>query len=164
MCTEETPRGADARQRAALVYVRQCTIAQVFNRNESLLRQQPLRDRAVALGWPLARIHTIHSHFDPSDRQIKRHDGFQQLLSEITAEHAGVILAFEPASFTRRCVQWLQLIEACARTRTLISLDSGLYDPADFNGRCRLQGPPSVMDPRVIQTLVQRRSQVPHAE
>jgi len=39
-------------KRAALLYVRQSTMRQVFENTESTKRQYALRDRAVALGWP----------------------------------------------------------------------------------------------------------------
>ena len=47
--------------RDAYLYVRQSTLAQVTHNTESTLRQYDLRGRAVALGWPAARIHVIDS-------------------------------------------------------------------------------------------------------
>jgi DNA invertase Pin-like site-specific DNA recombinase len=43
-------------QRDAYLYVRQSTPRQVLENTESTQRQYALRDRAVALGWPLERI------------------------------------------------------------------------------------------------------------
>ena len=42
--------------RPAYLYVRQSTLRQVFENTESTRRQYALRDRAVALGWPLDRV------------------------------------------------------------------------------------------------------------
>jgi hypothetical protein len=42
-------------QRQAYLYVRQSTLRQVLENTESTKRQYALRERAVALGWPLDR-------------------------------------------------------------------------------------------------------------
>ena len=39
--------------RTAYLYVRQSTLRQVLENTESTHRQYALRDRAVAMGWPL---------------------------------------------------------------------------------------------------------------
>jgi DNA invertase Pin-like site-specific DNA recombinase len=155
---------AEYRRRAALVYVRQCSRSQVFDTSESLLRQYALRDRALALGWPLDRIHTIHSHFDGSGSPIEPHEGFAQLLGEVALGRVGIVLAVERSRFTRQPAQWQQLIEACTRTGTLISLDSGLYDPAKLNDRYRLDGTLSAAQLRVIKTRLQVLTQVRHVD
>jgi hypothetical protein len=46
-------------ERDAYLYVRQSTVRQVLENNESTRRQYALRDRAVVLGWPLERIHVL---------------------------------------------------------------------------------------------------------
>ena len=48
-------------KRHAYLYVRQSTLRQVFENTESTQRQYVLRDRAVALGWPLERVIIIDS-------------------------------------------------------------------------------------------------------
>src|SRR5919106_1282894 len=47
--------GADHLRRDAFLYVRQSSLRQVFENTESTKRQYALRDRAVALGWPIER-------------------------------------------------------------------------------------------------------------
>ena len=47
--------------RPAYLYVRQSTMRQVAENGESTRRQYGLRERAVALGWPSARIVVIDS-------------------------------------------------------------------------------------------------------
>ena len=42
--------------RTAYLYVRQSTLRQVLNNTESATRQYALRQRAVALGWPVEQI------------------------------------------------------------------------------------------------------------
>ena len=46
---------ADHLRRDAFLYVRQSSLRQVFENTESTKRQYALRERAVALGWPLER-------------------------------------------------------------------------------------------------------------
>ena len=52
--------------RLAYLYVRQSTLRQVFENTESTHRQYALRERAVALGWPLDRIIVIDSDLGQS--------------------------------------------------------------------------------------------------
>jgi len=46
-------------KRNAYLYIRQSTLRQVFENKESTIRQYDLRQRAVALGWPVERIIVI---------------------------------------------------------------------------------------------------------
>jgi len=52
--------------RLAYLYARQSTLRQVFENTESTHRQYALRERAVALGWPLDRIVVIDSDLGQS--------------------------------------------------------------------------------------------------
>ena len=45
----------------AYLYVRQSTLRQVVENQESTKRQYALRQRAIALGWPLERVIVIDS-------------------------------------------------------------------------------------------------------
>ena len=50
-------------RRDAYLYVRQSTVRQVFENTESTRRQYALRERAVALGWPIERVNVIENHW-----------------------------------------------------------------------------------------------------
>jgi len=50
---------AEHLSRSAFLYVRQSTLRQVRENVESSQRQYGLRDRALALGWPLEQIVVI---------------------------------------------------------------------------------------------------------
>ncbi len=76
-------------ERDAFVYVRQSSLRQVFENTESTKRQYALRDRAVALGWPMERIHVIDSDLGLSGASAQARDGFQHLMSELANGHAG---------------------------------------------------------------------------
>ena len=66
----------------AYLYIRQSTPRQVLENTESTQRQYALRDRAVALGWPLARIHVLDGDFGKSGSQSAGRDSFQKLASQ----------------------------------------------------------------------------------
>ena len=73
--------GADHLRRDAFLYVRQSSLRQVFENTESTKRQYALRDRAVALGWPIERVRVIDSDLGLSGAQAAGRDGFQQLVT-----------------------------------------------------------------------------------
>ena len=56
--------------RDAYLYVRQSTLRQVLENTESTKRQYALRERAVALGWPIERVIVIDS--DRASREPRR--------------------------------------------------------------------------------------------
>jgi hypothetical protein len=53
-------------KRNAYLYIRQSTLRQVIENTESTLRQYDLRQRAVALGWPIERVIIIDSDLGQS--------------------------------------------------------------------------------------------------
>ena len=124
-------------QRDAYLYVRQSTLRQVFENTESTKRQYALRDRAVALGWPLERIVVIDSDQGQSGAAADRR-GFQKLVAEVGLGHAGIVLGLEVSRLARNSVEWSRLLEICALTNTLILDEDGIYDPGHFNDRLLL--------------------------
>src|SRR5579862_7587808 len=87
--------------RLAYLYVRQSSLRQVFENTESTKRQYALRERAVALGWPIERVHVIYSDLGQSGAQAVDRDGFQRLVSEVAMGHAGVVLGLEVSRLAR---------------------------------------------------------------
>jgi len=125
-------------ERLAVVYIRQSTIQQVNDHHESTARQYALVDRAVALGWPRERILIIDEDLGISGQSAEGRPGFQRLLAEVALDHVGLILGLEMSRLARSCKDWHQLLELCARFRTLLSDADGLYDPTDYNDRLLL--------------------------
>jgi DNA invertase Pin-like site-specific DNA recombinase len=125
-------------RRDAFLYVRQSSLRQVFENTESSKRQYALRDRAVALGWPIERIHTIDTDLGLSGAQADHRDGFQHLVSEVALGHAGIILGLEVSRLARNNAYWHRLLELASLTCTLILDEDGVYDPANFNDRLLL--------------------------
>ncbi|MGF6483070.1 recombinase family protein [Paraburkholderia sp. JPY419] len=129
---------ADHLRRDAFLYVRQSSLRQVFENTESTKRQYALRDRAVALGWPIERINVIDTDLGLSGASSQQRDGFQQLVSEVAIGHAGIVLGLEVSRLARNNADWHRLIELAALTHTLILDEDGVYDPAYFNDRLLL--------------------------
>jgi DNA invertase Pin-like site-specific DNA recombinase len=125
-------------RRDAYLYVRQSTVRQVFENTESTRRQYGLRERAVALGWPVERVHVIDSDQGKSGASTADREGFQQLVGEVGMGRAGIVLGLEVSRLARNSTDWHRLLEICALTDTLILDEDGIYSPADFNDRLLL--------------------------
>ena len=129
---------ADHLQRDAFLYVRQSSLRQVLENTESKQRQYALRDRAVALGWPIERVHVIDNDQGRSGATAEHRDGFQYLVTEVALGHAGIVLGLEISRLARNNADWHRLIELAALAHTLILDEDGIYDPAHFNDRLLL--------------------------
>jgi DNA invertase Pin-like site-specific DNA recombinase len=125
-------------QHDAYLYIRQSTPRQVLENIESTQRQYALRDRAVALGWPLERIHVLDCDLGKSGSQSAGRDGFQKLVSEVALGKAGLVMGLEVSRLARNSADWHQLIELCSLMDALILDEDGIYDPANFNDRLLL--------------------------
>lgn len=117
---------ADHLRRDAFLYVRQSSLRQVFENTESTKRQYALRDRAVALGWPIERVHAIDNDLGLSGAQSQDRDGFQRLVSEVAMGHAGIVLGLEVSRLARNNADWHRLLELAAMSRTLIMDEDGV--------------------------------------
>jgi DNA invertase Pin-like site-specific DNA recombinase len=126
---------ADHLKRDAYLYVRQSTLRQVLENTESTERQYALRQRAVALGWPVERVVVIDTDLGLSGASSADRAGFQKLVAEVSMGRAGIVLGLEVSRLARNCSDWHRLLEICSLTRTLILDEDGLYDPAAFNDR-----------------------------
>lgn len=125
-------------RRYAYLYVRQSTVRQVFENTESTLRQYALRERAVALGWPIERVHVIDSDLGKSGASSADREGFQKLVGEVGMGRAGIVLGLEVSRLARNSTDWHRLLEICALTDTLILDEDGVYNSGDFNDRLLL--------------------------
>ena len=124
-------------RRDAYLYVRQSTLRQVFENTESTRRQYALREKAVALGWPIERVIVIDSDQGQSGTSTDR-KGFQKLVGEVGVGHVGIVLGLEVSRLARNSTDWHRLLEICALTDTLILDEDGIYSPGDFNDRLLL--------------------------
>lgn len=139
MARESSPKvTANHLDRKAYLYVRQSTLRQVLENTESAKRQYALRQRAVALGWPEARVVVIDSDQGISGASAADREGFQRLVAEVSMGQAGIVMGLEVSRLARNSTDWHRLLEICAFTHTLILDEDGIYDPTDFNDRLLL--------------------------
>ena len=125
-------------KRDAFLYVRQSTLHQVLQNTESTQRQYALQQRAIGLGWARERVHVIDCDLAHSGASVTDREGFQQLVTEVSLGHAGLVLGLEVSRLARNSADWQRLLELCALTDTLILDEDGLYDCNDFNDRLLL--------------------------
>jgi len=125
-------------KRAALLYVRQSTMRQVFENTESTKRQYALRDRAVALGWPRDEIVVVDGDLGHTATAAGDREGFERVVTEVGMGRVGMVLGLEVSRLARNSSDWHRLLEICALTETLILDEDGVYDPAHFNDRLLL--------------------------
>jgi DNA invertase Pin-like site-specific DNA recombinase len=125
-------------ERDAYLYIRQSSLRQVMHNTESTKRQYALRERAVALGWSIERIHTIDTDLGQSGADAIHRDGFQHLVSQVAMGQVGIVLGLEVSRLARNNADWHRLIELAALSQTLILDEDGVYDPVHFNDRLLL--------------------------
>jgi DNA invertase Pin-like site-specific DNA recombinase len=125
-------------KRQAYCYVRQSTLKQVFENTESTKRQYALRNRAIALGWPVVQIVTVDSDLGETATSVSDRHGFQKLMTEVSLGRVGLVMGLEVSRLARNNADWARLLEICALTDTLILDEEGVYNPTDFNDRLLL--------------------------
>ena len=124
--------------RNAYLYVRQSTLRQVIENQESTRRQYALRERAVGLGWKPEQVVVIDSDLGCSAASSSEREGFGKLVGDVGMGLAGVVLGLEVSRLARNSSDWHRLLEICALTDTLILDEDGLYNPSHFNDRLLL--------------------------
>ena len=112
-------------RRQAYLYVRQSTLRQVVENTESTQRQYALRQRAVALGWPIEQVVVIDRDLGHSGASAADREGFQQLVRDVGLGRAGLVMGLEVSRLARNSTDWHRLIEICALTETLILDEDG---------------------------------------
>ena len=75
--------------RLAVVYVRQSTLQQVLDHQESTRLQYGLVQRAEAWGWSAARVLVIDEDGGQSGATAEGRQGFQRLVAEVGLDHVG---------------------------------------------------------------------------
>lgn len=125
-------------QRAAYIYVRQSTAAQVEYNRESTERQYKLKDRAINLGWPEQQIRVIDEDLAQSGSSSSQRKGFTGMISDVALGKVGLILSIEVSRVARNNSDWYRLLDLCSVTNTLIGDSDGLYHPGLFNDRLLL--------------------------
>src|SRR6266702_3716976 len=81
--SEHSKITASHRARAAAIYVRQSTLAQLERNTESTARQYNLVARAEQLGWPRSGIRVIDADLGVSGSALGQREGFESLVAEV---------------------------------------------------------------------------------
>ena len=126
------------RERMAYVYVRQSTLWQVNEHQESTERQYRLQERALDLGWPPTAVAVIDEDQGRSGSSSITRTGFRRLVTEVSLGQVGLVLMLEASRLARNGADWHQLIELCGLSHTLLADESTVYDPRDPNDRLLL--------------------------
>jgi DNA invertase Pin-like site-specific DNA recombinase len=126
------------RHRAAYVYLRQSTPAQVEHNRESTERQYALVAKATELGWSSGQIIVIDEDLGRSGTGVVERSGFARLTAEVALGHVGIVLGLEVSRLARNNADWYRLLDLCGLTDTLIGDADGVYHPGLFNDRLLL--------------------------
>jgi excisionase family DNA binding protein len=121
--------------RLAYVYVRQSSLAQVENNQESTRRQLQLVDDVVSRGWSRERVVLIDEDQGHTATLAGGRRGFERLLEAVAKGEVGVIAALEASRLARNSPDWAQLIYIARYTCSLIADETGIYDPTSSTDR-----------------------------
>ncbi|MFD2138723.1 recombinase family protein [Novosphingobium resinovorum] len=133
MTTKVTPEHLS---RAAVVYVRQSTMAQVTGNLESQRRQYDLAGAANAIGF--ATVTVIDEDLGRSGSGSMERPGFEKLVGLVCTGNVGAVYCIEASRLARNGRDWHHLIDLCALAGTLVIDPDGTYDPRLINDRLLL--------------------------
>ena len=112
--------------RLAIVYVRQSTLRQVEQNQESTRLQYGLVERALQLGWARERVEVIDDDLGRSGSTATHRPGFQRLVAEVGLGHVGLVLGVEMWRLAHSCRDRHQLLKICALFGTLLADADGV--------------------------------------
>jgi DNA invertase Pin-like site-specific DNA recombinase len=92
--------------RAAVIYVRQSSSAQVEHNRESTERQYALVHRAVDLGWDREQVTIIDEDLGLSGSGIAKRAGFARLAADVALAKVGIVLGLEVSRLARNNADW----------------------------------------------------------
>ncbi len=125
--------------RRACVYVRQSTLVQVHEHQESTRRQYEMYQRARQLGWIDAHIEVIDEDLGRSASDASQtRTGFQKLLGKVVTGEVGAIFSVEISRLARQDSEGHRLVEVAALTDTLLIDEQQVYDPRLSDDRLML--------------------------
>jgi len=80
------------RQKLACIYLRQSTLKQVRQHQESTERQYALREKALQLGWPSERILILDRDLGISGTQMANRPDFKRLVAAAHAKGIAILV------------------------------------------------------------------------
>ena len=144
-------------ERAALVYIRQSSLAQVRHNRESQRLQYAMTQRAHALGWK--RVEVIDCDLGTSASMGSgARVGFERLISKVALGQVGIILSREVSRLSRTDQDWCRLLEVCRVFSTLIGDEQQVYDVTSIDDQLILgiKGTLSVVELDVLKLRMAR--------
>jgi DNA invertase Pin-like site-specific DNA recombinase len=143
------------RERAAIIYLRQSSMAQVREHTESTRSQYGLAEKAAALGWARSDIEVIDTDLGISGKWGVARAGFTELVARVCSGDVGAIFGIEITRLARSNADVARLAEFAKITGTLLIDPDGVYDPADVNDRVLL-GFKGTMGEMELHVMAQR--------
>ncbi|HLQ54135.1 MAG TPA: recombinase family protein, partial [Streptosporangiaceae bacterium] len=143
------------RERAALIYLRQSSMAQVREHTESTRSQYGLAETAAELGWARGDIEVIDTDLGISGKWGVAREGFTELVTRMCRGDVGAIFGIEITRLARSNADVARLAEFARITGTLLIDPDGVYDPADVNDRVLL-GFKGTMGEMELHVMAQR--------
>jgi excisionase family DNA binding protein len=143
------------RDRTALIYLRQSSMAQVREHTESTRSQYGLAETAAGLGWARTSIEVIDTDLGISGKWGVAREGFTELVTRMCRGDVGAIFGIEITRLARSNADVARLAEFARITGTLLIDPDGVYDPADVNDRVLL-GFKGTMGEMELHVMAQR--------
>lgn len=125
-------------QRLAYIYIRQSTLRQVAENQESQALQYQLVAHAQQLGWSELQIVVIDEDLGKSGASSQERKGFQRLFTDIGIGKVGILLVTDVSRLARNCADWYQLLDIAAYNNVLVSDSGGVYNPSAYDDRLLL--------------------------
>lgn len=122
--------------RAAIVYVRQSTGAQVKENLESQRRQYELANVAREYGFQDVRV--IDDDLGLSASGTMDRPGFRSLVGQICEGVVGAVFCLEASRLARNGRDWHHLLELCGLVGARVIDGEAVYDPSSPNDRLLL--------------------------
>jgi DNA invertase Pin-like site-specific DNA recombinase len=113
--------------RKAFVYLRQSSLRQVRENQESQRLQYGMADRARELGWKNVDVLDMDLGRSAAVGAARR-EGFERLIASVAMGQVGIVLSREASRLSRTDKDWCQLLEVCGVFGTLIADAERVYD------------------------------------
>lgn len=130
--------GDQHRRRAAYIYIRQSTLRQVAENQESQALQYQLANYAKRLGWSTRQTVIIDEDLGKTAVSSASRTGFQRLFTEIGIGSVGILLVTDVSRLARNCADWYRLLDLTALNDVLICDSGGIYNPRAYDDRMLL--------------------------
>jgi len=130
--------GEQHRQRLAYIYIRQSTLRQVAENQESQDLQYQLAARAAALGWSPEQTLIIDEDLGKTAVSSHQRTGFQRLFTDIGTGKVGILLVTDVSRLARNCTDWYQLLDLTVINDVLVGDSGGIYNARAYDDRMLL--------------------------